>query len=136
MAVLEAIWGDVDVALLVLGAGALWLAAAAWLFATRHPLVPPVGPRSLDLGPEPPAVANLLVNHFRVTAEAVPATVVELAARRHVEVEQRGEGIFFLRLRREPPERLTAFERRVYELLRKHASDGVVPADALTTGSE
>jgi hypothetical protein len=33
-----------------------------------------VGPTTLDLGPEPPAVANFLVHGFRVTDEAVPAT--------------------------------------------------------------
>jgi hypothetical protein len=31
-----------------------------------------VGPRTLELGPEPPAVVNFLVNDFRVTDDAVP----------------------------------------------------------------
>jgi hypothetical protein len=136
MAVLDALWGDVDVALLALAAGVLWLAAAAWLYARRRPLEPDVGPYTLDLGPEPPALANFLVNGLRPTDEAVPATVIDLAARRYVEVEQRGPGVFFLHLRREPPDGLTRYERRVYDVLLRHASDGVVPADALTTGSE
>ena len=80
--------GSVDLGTLeplVVGAGLvtslLWFAAAAFVFALRAPPRPPLGPRTLDLGPEPPAVANLLVNDFRVTDEAVPATLLDLAAR-------------------------------------------------------
>jgi hypothetical protein len=136
MAVLELNGREVDLALLGLAAGALWLAAVAWLYAMRHPLEPQVGPRTLDLGPEPPAVANVLVHDFRPTVEAVPATVIDLAARRFVEVEQHGPGVYFLRLRSDTVEALTAYERRVVELLRRHASGGVVPADGLTTGTK
>jgi len=59
---------------------AVWLAAAAVVLVRRRPTEPPVGPRTLDLGPEPPAVANFLVNDFRVTDDAVPATLIDLAA--------------------------------------------------------
>src|SRR5262245_4848654 len=134
MAGLDLSGHEVDLVLLGLAAGALWIAGAAWLYATRHPLDPPIGARTLDLGPEPPAVANLLVNAFRSTGEAVPATVLDLAARRILEVEQRGPGVFFLRLRREPTTPLTAYEKRVLDLLQKHAHDDVVPAEALTPG--
>jgi hypothetical protein len=115
--------------------GALWLLAAAAVYVVRKPPEPPVGPKTLDLGSEPPAVVNVLVNDFRVTDDAVPATLIDLAARNVVDVEQRGPGVFYIRLRSAPPnESLTDYERRVLDHLRRIARDGVVPADALTTG--
>lgn len=90
MAVPDLIGREVDLALLALATGALWIAGAAILYASRHPAEPPVGARTLDLGPEPPAVANFLVHDFRVTDEAVAATLIDLAARRVAEIEQRG----------------------------------------------
>jgi hypothetical protein len=75
-----------------------------------------------------------LINDFRVTDEAVPATLIDLAARNVVDVEQRGPGVFYVRLRSAQDELLTAYETRVLDHLRQKASDGVVPAEALTTG--
>jgi hypothetical protein len=121
-------------AVLVLAAGAMWLLAVAVVYMLRRPPEPPVGPRTLDLGPEPPAVANFLVSDFRVTSEAVPATLLDLAARRALEIEQRGPGVFYVRLRTAPVGSLTAYERRMLDHLEGRASDGVVPAEALTTG--
>jgi hypothetical protein len=115
-------------------AGILWLLAAGGLYLTRRPPEPPVGPLTLELGPEPPAVANFLVNDFRVTDEAVPATLIDLAARNVVDVEQRGPGVFYVRLRPSSDEPLTPYEVQVLEHLRTRAHDGVVPAEALTTG--
>jgi hypothetical protein len=112
----------------------VWLIAAGVVFVLRRPPEPTVGPRTLELGPEPPAVANLLVNDFRVTDDAVPATLIDLAARNVIDVEQRGPGVFFVRLRAAVEEPLTAYERRVLDHLRRRARDGVVPAQALTTG--
>ena len=114
--------------------GALWLIAAALVFARRRPTEPPIGARTLDLGPESPAVANFLVNDFRVTDDAVPATLIDLAARNLVEVEQRGPGVFYVRLRSALEEPLNTYERRVLDHLHARAVDGVVPAEALTTG--
>ncbi len=136
LAVLDLTGREVDLAVLGLAAGALWLAGAAFLYVTRHPAEPSVGPRTLDLGPEPPAVANFVVSDFKVTSDAVSATLIDLAARRMVEVEQRGPGVFYIRLRADPRGPLTAYEQRVLDHLRKVASDGVVPAEALTTGTE
>ena len=104
------------------------------MFVVRRPPEPPVGPRTLDLGPEPPAIANFLVNDFRVTNDAIPATLIDLAARNVVDIEQRGPGVFYVRLRPLDDEALTTYERRVLDHLRRRASDGVVPAEALTTG--
>jgi hypothetical protein len=86
----------------------LWLAAATFVYALRSPPRPPVGPLTLDLGPEPPAIANLLVTEFRVTDEAVPTTSLDLAARRIVEIEERGPDVFYVRLQTpRPTEALT-----------------------------
>lgn len=115
-------------------ASAAWLVAAAVVFLLRRPPEPPVGLRTLELGPEPPAVANFLVNDFRVTDDALPATLIDLAARNVVDVEQRGPGVFYVRLRPEAVEPLSTYERRVLDHLRSRASEGVVPAEALTTG--
>jgi predicted membrane protein DUF2207 len=128
---------SIEIVLLVaaLATGGAWLLAATVVFLVRRPPEPPEGPRTLDLGPEPPAVANFLVSDFRVTDAAVPSTLIDLAARNVVDVEQRGPGVFYVRLRAAGDESLTAYEDRVLDHLRRKASDGVVPAEALTTGT-
>lgn len=125
---------DLALALAALATGAVWLAAAGVVFLARRPPEPPIGPKTLDLGPEPPAVANFLVNDFRLTGEAVPATLIDLAARNVVDVEQRGPGVFYIRLRPTVDEPLNAYEQCVLDHLVARARDGVVPAKALTTG--
>jgi hypothetical protein len=112
----------------------LWLLVAGLLYLARQPDEPPLGPRTLELGDEPPAVANFLTHRFRVTDEAVPATLLDLAARHVVEIEQRGPGVFYVRLHGVGDHTLTAYELRVLRHLEELAHDGVVPAQALTTG--
>lgn len=130
--------GGIQLVLLVsaLATSVAWLAAASVVFVSRRPPEPPVGPKTLELGAEPPAVANFLVNDFRVSDDAVPATLIDLAARNLVDIEQRGPGVFYVRLRATGEEPLTSYERRVLAHLHDHASDGVVPAGALTTGPQ
>ena len=120
--------------MVALAACAVWLAAASVLYLSRKPAEPEVGERTLELGPEPPAVANFLVNDFRVTDAAVPATLIDLAARDVVDIEQRGPGVFYVRLRARYDETLMSYERRVLDRLSELAHDEVVPAEALTTG--
>jgi hypothetical protein len=127
---------DLLLAVAAVATGAVWLLVAGVVFLARRPPEPPVGPRTLELGDEPPAVANFLVSRFRVTDDAVPATLIDLAARNVVDIEQRGPEVFYVRLRSSFEEALTAYERRVLDHLRKHASDGVVPTEALTTGPQ
>jgi hypothetical protein len=115
-------------------AAVAWLVAAGILFIGRRPSEPPVGPRTLELGPEPPAVVNFLVNDLRVTDDAVPATLIDLAARNVVDIEQRGPGVFYVRLRPGSKEPLNTYEQRVLDHLQARAVDGVVPAEAMTTG--
>lgn len=115
---------------------AAWLLAAVVLYVVRRPHEPPVGPHTLELGPEPPAVVNFLVHDFRVGREAVPATLLDLAARGVIEIEQRGPGAFYVRLKDRSEQSLTSYEDRVLRHLRERARDGVVPAKALTTGPQ
>jgi hypothetical protein len=115
-------------------ATAPWLLVVGVVYLRRRPPTPEPGPPTLDLGSEPPAVANLLVHNFRVTRDAVPATLLDLAARRLVEIEERGPGSYVCRLEERSDTGLTSYERRVLDLLRSRASGNVVPTEALTTG--
>jgi hypothetical protein len=58
-------------------------------FATRARGVDP-GPATIELGEEPPAVVDLLTDDWRVTADAIPATLLDLAARGYLDLEQYG----------------------------------------------
>jgi len=126
---------DLVLALAAVVSGAAWLLAAGVVYLVRRPPEPLAGRKTLELGSEPPAVAGFLVNRFRVPSEALPATLLDLAARDVVEIEQRGPGVYFVRLPARTAEPATAYERRVLEHLRRRAVDGVVPAEALTTGA-
>ncbi len=104
-------------------------------FATRARGVDP-GPATMELGEEPPAVVDLLTNDWRVTADAIPATLLDLAARDYVDLEQYGPGRTVCRVRRTSGEGLEAYERMVLDHVAGLAVDGVVPAEALTTGPQ
>jgi hypothetical protein len=116
-------------------ASAPWLLAVGIVYIRRRPTKPRAARPTLDLGTEPPAVANFLVHDFRVTREAVPATLFDLAARRVVEIEERGPERYVCRIRGQDAS-LTAYERRVVDLLARRERGGIVPAEALTTGPE
>ena len=118
----------------VAAATGIWLSAVTIVYLRRRPARPTAGSPTLDLGPEPPAVANFLVHDFRVTHEAVPATLLDLAARHCVSLEERGVGSYVCRLRDTQEDGLAPYEARVMALLERRASGGVVPAQALTTG--
>jgi hypothetical protein len=113
-----------------------YLVLLAALVVTTRPRRPDPGPAVMDIpGDEPPAVAGFLVNTWRVPRAAVPATLIDLAARRVVAIEQVAPEDFIVRLRGKEPPTLTAYERRVYEHVRALAdAQGVVPCRALTTG--
>jgi hypothetical protein len=113
--------------------GAFFVLAAA-VAIVRRPQSPQVLPAMSDLGPETPAVANLLANGGRITPDAVPATLLDLAARRVVKIEDADGDTYACRLGSQSPGALTAYESRVLALLRRKAEGGVVPARALTAG--
>ena len=125
------------------------LALAAWLLllfvlavATRTRRPDP-GPASMDLGgDEPPAVVAMLGHGWTVVREAVPATLLDLAARRIVAIEAVGPERFLLRM---PPGLrdaggavgLTPYEDQVLDHVRRlAATDGTLACEALTTGPE
>jgi hypothetical protein len=124
---------------ILLGAAALalvWLGAAALVLTLRRPpRVRPAG-GGIDLPPESPAVAGMLGTDFVVPSETAPAVLLDLAARRLVDLDEVQPGKTICRLRRRDGETLTAVERRILAALESRAIDGVVPAEALTTGTE
>ena len=115
-----------------------WVAVAGVAYLVHRPVEPDAAPDTQELGPEPPAIANLLTGTFEVSAEAMPATLVDLAARRLVELETLPDGSTVCRLRTSTADRdadLAPYESQVLGLLRDKAVNGVVPAGALTTGT-
>lgn len=124
---------------ILLGAAALalvWLGAAALVVTLRRPPRVRAAGAGIDLPPESPAVAGLLGSDFVVPSETAPAVLLDLAARDVVELDEVQPGKTICRLRRRDAGTLSAAERRVLAALGEKAIDGVVPADALTTGTE
>ncbi|MEQ8842359.1 MAG: DUF2207 domain-containing protein [Acidimicrobiales bacterium] len=121
-------------ALVAVGAAAVVLTG---LWAATRPPRPEPGPTSTDEGTEPPAIVDLLTGGFEVEDDAVPATVVDLAARRWFHIEEVAGGNVIIRLRsREGRGELTPYEQRLMRHIEKHAVDGIAPAAALTIGPE
>jgi Predicted membrane protein (DUF2207) C-terminal domain len=114
----------------------LWLAMAGVCWLVYRPGSPPPGPETTELGNEPPAVVNLLTHAFRVTSEAASATLLSLADRRMIEIVQISPEAEIIQLRRRARDShdLRPYEQQVLAHLQLIAVDGVVPADALTTG--
>ena len=109
----------------------------AWRWWASHPRLPDAGPENLDFGPESPAVANLLVNRWKVTRSALGATLLDLCARRHLGMDQLDEDNFVVRLRDPAGAKggeLTAYEKQVMELVRNRATGGSCPVEALQIG--
>ena len=108
-----------------------WLGAVGAVIAWRRP--PRVDPVAMAPGelPEPPAVAGLLCDDFTVGGETAPATLLDLAARRVVVLDEVQPGETVCRLRARDTTDLTPYEEMVLDQLRAKALDGVVPAGAL-----
>ena len=99
-----------------------------------------LAPGSLE-GPgaaeEPPAVANLLVHGGTPSGDLLAATLVDLAARGHLEIERRAGGTHFYRGTEAPaPDELLPYELRARSLVLEWAQDGAVPASALVLGDD
>ena len=109
----------------------VWLLAARTV--VRHqPNIDP-GPATMDLGPEPPAVVNHII-HRRLTADAVPATLLDLAARGWAEVFAPHQGATMVRLRGIGPgdaDPLTAYEQQLLDAVRQVAGTEDLPAERL-----
>jgi hypothetical protein len=119
---------------------------AAWLlllwFVVAHTRPPAMGgrPASQDLGgEESPAVVSLMANRWRLTVDAVESTLLDLAARGHLELRQLGDDPRQTTIHltdaakpRKPPLELTEYENKVYDRVRRLSKGGVVPISALT----
>lgn len=121
----------------------LWLASAAALGAwallllalavrTRGPSVEP-GPPTGAFADESPAVVDLITGDWQLCSEATSATLLDLAARGAVQIEEVGPELSLVRLRR--ADGLNAYEQLVYDHVSALARDGVVATGALAEGS-
>lgn len=126
----------------VAGAAVLGIAVAAALFVAgmlrlnRLTKIAPAG-ATMELRPESPAVVDLLTGGFTVEDDAVPATVVDLAARGWFTIEDYGtDTIIRTRSTRPTGDALQPYEQRVLAHIEQHAIDGVVPTRVLTTGQK
>lgn len=124
-----AVWGGIALV--------LWLALLASLAAATRTRTPAPTSAGLELGgPESPAVANFLTNSCRVTRAALPATLIDLAARKVISIERVAPDRYVVRLVTLPPRDLSAYEGLVYDHIRAVAVDREVPCEALTTGPD
>lgn len=117
-----------------LALGILWVAAVAIVMAKRHIREITPGPETSEFGDESPAVAAFLANGFRLPAEAASATIIDLAARGVIKIEDYRPGLPMIRLSSEASAGLRPYETRVIQLLESKASGGIVPAEALSSG--
>jgi hypothetical protein len=121
-----------SVTLLVVG-GAFALVFAVYFvvrWAASFPDLPAPGPETSELGAEPPAIANLLVNRCHVTSAAAAATLIDLAARGHLELFELGPDKFVVRLRN-TTDALNDYEQQVMSLVREKATGGSAPLEAI-----
>ena len=92
------------------------------------------GPPTIDLRDEPPAVVNLLVNQLVDAPQAASATLLDLAARRILEIHQVADEPehTLVRVATAPlPADAPAFERRVYQRVERLAGTRLTPVTAL-----
>jgi hypothetical protein len=122
-----------------LAVSALTLLAFAALATATRVREPDVGPSTMDppSRDERAALVGFLARDFEVPTEAVAATLIDLAARRWLVIESAGGDQLVVRVpRREGKGALAPYERRVLSHVQGLAVGGVVPAGALTTGTE
>lgn len=132
---------DLHTLALPLGLGAaaatlLWgLLVLGLVMATRSRRPEPQ-PAGLEPGgPEPPAVVDLVCHGWKLGREALPATLVDLAARKVIRFTSH-DGSYEVEVSGSEPPDLTSYERQVLAHVRSLAHAGVVPCEALTTGPE
>jgi hypothetical protein len=93
------------------------------------------GPATMELGEEPPAVVDYITNGYKVTNHGVAGTLLDLAAGHFLDIDQQPAGTYFS-VGREAPDRLMPHERMLYDHVARLAGDKMVPAQALTIGSD
>ncbi|MDQ6727598.1 MAG: DUF2207 domain-containing protein [Actinomycetota bacterium] len=122
---------------------AAWLVLLGLLAVATRARRPDAAPASMEMGgEEPPAVVSMLTSGWKVGREAVPATLIDLAARKVVSIEAVGPDRFMVRLPASArsaagPPGLTPYEDQVLGHVRRLAApDGTLACEALTTGPE
>src|SRR5437660_1692390 len=92
-----------------------WYALILGYALATRPRDLPAGPPTMDLGAEPPAIVNLLVTRCELNPDAADATLLDLAARRILELHQPDPdpADLLVRVRVPAPDGLTSYERRV-----------------------
>jgi Predicted membrane protein (DUF2207) len=101
-------------------------------WAASFPDLPAPGPETSDLGTEAPAIANLLVNRCHTTSAAPAATLIDLAARGFLELFEVSPERFVVRVRTvSDAEGLTEYEGQVLALVRRKATGGSAPLEAI-----
>jgi hypothetical protein len=124
----------------------IWFAAFGLALLLTRPAEVQPQPGTQELGgAEPPAVVSLLVNRWEVIEDAAESTLIDLAARRYLEIRQPGNEPMQTTIHVNPNNSigsgqdgpgdlaaLNAYERRVYERVAGLAVGGVVPLSALT----
>ena len=111
-----------------------WLGLAVVILRITRPRSAEPGPAALALGgDEPPAIVNLL-SDWRISPSALPATLIDLAARRHLDIEGSGPRCVVRPRTKAIAEPLASYEQQVLDLVKEQAIDGMIPAAALHTG--
>ncbi len=139
-------WQDMGLTLWIVAGGLAlaWLAAVGLVGAWLDPRRVRPGAAALEVpGAETPALVNLLTTDWDLRHEAIPATLIDLAARRHLQIDLVGGRTFVTVRGNRVPGRgedgLTRYEQMVLGHVRHLAGqtgDGRVPAEALTTGPD
>lgn len=115
----------------------LWLVLTLVIAMIRQPPHIRAGAATQELPPETPAIAGMLCDDFELPTEVVPATVLDLAARRVLSLEEVQPGNTICRIGHvREGDRLADYEQAVLAAVSAKAIDGIVPTDALTTGTE
>jgi hypothetical protein len=109
-----------------------WIGAAAVRWFVSRPRLPEPMPPTNELGSESAAIANFLVNRCKVTRLAVPATFLDLAAKKLISVDMLDLDHGVVRLRAgADPGKLPEHERHIYSLIQSRATGGSAPLEVL-----
>ncbi|MER5488053.1 hypothetical protein ABT024_33220 [Streptomyces sp. NPDC002812] len=119
----------------------LWLSAVGWAVVAHRPAsVAAAGP-TMELRPEPPALVEFLTGGWQAGRGAPRATLLDLAARGLLALEQTGPDprhtlVRIRPAREDPAEDLLPYEALVLARVTALASGGALPVGALARGTE
>jgi hypothetical protein len=111
-----------------------WAVVSVAVRVASRPRAIEPAPPSQDLpGDEPPAVVAMLVDDWEVGEGAIEATLLDLAARGHLELRQTGDDPFHTTVhpRRKDIADLTGYELQVLERVNALTEHGALPVTAL-----